>query len=83
MVNKSFDYRQARADLDEILAWFESSDVAVDEAIDKYKQAEKILAELEEYLADTQAQIKVFANRNSSGAASGTPRSAKQHKDSD
>lgn len=64
MAKKEFDYVKARAELDEIIAWFESSDVAVDEAIEKYKQAEKILAELEAYLADTQAQIEVFAKQS-------------------
>lgn len=61
MAKKSFDYTKTRAELDEIMAWFESSDVAVDEAIAKYKQAEKLLAELERYLSDTQAQIEIFA----------------------
>lgn len=64
MAKKDFNYVESRAKLDELMAWFESGEVSVDEAIEKYKQAEKILAELEAYLADTQAQIEVFAKQS-------------------
>lgn len=64
VVKKDFNYVKARAELDELMAWFESGDVSVDEAIEKYKQAEKILVELEGYLADTQAKIEVFAKQS-------------------
>lgn len=64
MTKKIFDYTKTRTELDEIMAWFESSDVAVDEAIAKYKQAEKLLAELEQYLSDTQTQIEIFAKQS-------------------
>lgn len=57
MVKKDFDYQAARAELDELMAWFESGDVAVDEAIKKYERAEELLKQLDAYLGDMQAKI--------------------------
>jgi exodeoxyribonuclease VII small subunit len=55
---KDFDYRQARLELDELLAWFESGEVSVDEAIAKYQQADILLKQLQTYLGDAQRRIK-------------------------
>ncbi len=63
MPKKEFDYKKTRAELDELLAWFESADVSVDEAIGKYQRAEVLLAELEAYLADTQAKIEQLTKK--------------------
>ncbi|MFO0882201.1 MAG: exodeoxyribonuclease VII small subunit [Candidatus Saccharimonadales bacterium] len=67
MAKNDFNYTQKRAELDELLAWFERGDVSVDEAIDKYQQAEKLLAELEAYLADTQAKVEVLTKKYAKG----------------
>jgi len=58
-----FDYKKTKAELDEILAWFENSDVSLDEALDKYKMAEDLLKELEAYLIDTQAKIQQITKK--------------------
>jgi len=63
MAKQEFDYKKKRAELDELLAWFERGDVSVDEAISKYQQAEKLLAELETYLAATQAKIEILTKK--------------------
>lgn len=55
---KDFKYQEAKAELDELMAWFESSDATVDEAIDKYQQAEVLIKQLERYLTDTKTKIK-------------------------
>lgn len=63
MAKQEFDYKKKRAELDELLAWFDQGEVSVDEAISKYQQAEKLLAELESYLAATQAKIEVLTKK--------------------
>lgn len=40
------------------MAWFEQDDLDIDEAMKKYAEAEKIIADLEEYLAKTELKIK-------------------------
>lgn len=57
---KQFDYQKARAELDELLAWFESDKVSIDEAISKYERAEALITEIEKYLNDTKAKIEVI-----------------------
>lgn len=63
MPKKTFDYSEARAELDEIIAWFENGEVAVDEAIVKYQRAEELINELELYLSDTQAKIELLTKK--------------------
>jgi exodeoxyribonuclease VII small subunit len=63
MPKKDFDYKKTRAELDDLLAWFESADVSVDEAIGKYQRAETLLVELEAYLSDTQAKIEQLTKK--------------------
>jgi len=67
MPKKEFDYKKSRAELDELLTWFESGDVAVDEAIAKYQRAEELVKELELYLADTQAKIELLTKKATKG----------------
>lgn len=67
MAKSEFNYKQKKAELDALLAWFEQGDVSVDEAIGKYQQAEKLLAELEAYLSDTQAKIEVLTKKYTKG----------------
>lgn len=57
MIKKDLNYIQVRAELDDLLAWFESDDVNIEEAIAKYQRAEELLEQLDEYLSDTQAKI--------------------------
>jgi exodeoxyribonuclease VII small subunit len=56
---KIFDYKTQKAKLDSIVQWFESEDVSIDEALAKYEEAKKIIEELEVYLSDTKAKIKL------------------------
>lgn len=63
MAKKEFDYQKARTELDELLLWFESSDIAVDEAIQKFQSAEELLADIEKYLSDTHAKIEQLTKK--------------------
>lgn len=51
-------YRELRDKLDIIMAWFDQDDLDIDEAMIKYAEAEKVIADLEAYLADTEQKIK-------------------------
>ncbi len=51
-------YRELRAELDELMAWFDQDDIDVEQALLKYEEAQKIVAELEEYLKETELKIK-------------------------
>ncbi|QQS65004.1 exodeoxyribonuclease VII small subunit [Candidatus Saccharibacteria bacterium] len=53
---KSFSELQAQ--LDQIIEWFESDQVDIDEAVDKFKQGQKLIAELNERIAKAELQIK-------------------------
>jgi exonuclease VII small subunit len=55
---KNFDYKKAKAELDDLLIWFQNSEVAIDEALVKYKRAEELLKQLEDYLKDTKIEIE-------------------------
>ena len=54
-MNKS--YRQLRAELDDLMAWFDQDDIDVEQALSKYEDAKKIIAELEVYLKNTELKI--------------------------
>ena len=47
------DYQTMNAKLAEIIEWFESDKVNLDEAIEKYEQALALIGEIEKYLKDT------------------------------
>lgn len=60
MADKSFNYSKKRAELDELLMWFESDNVDIEQALEKFARAEKLINELEAYLNNTQAKIKLL-----------------------
>jgi exodeoxyribonuclease VII small subunit len=51
-------YRVLSAELDELMNWFESGDVNLDEAVVKYKKAMELITELESYLKTAENEIK-------------------------
>lgn len=62
MADKSSkSYRQMSEDLAELMAWFESEHVDLDEAVVKYEQAVKLLDEMEKYLKTAENKIKKIA----------------------
>lgn len=54
--NKS--YRQLSDELAEIMEWFESGEVDLDEAVARYKRAIELIEELENYLQNAENEIK-------------------------
>ncbi len=55
---KAKTYKQLSAELDAILAWFESDDVELDAAIAKYEQALALISQLETELKTAKNQVK-------------------------
>ena len=55
MTKKS--YKQLQAELDEILAKLQSSDLDIDDALDLYKQGQSLLSALEDYLQNAKNEI--------------------------
>lgn len=61
---KNFDYQKTKAELDDLLAWFQSSEVSIDEAMKKYQRGEEFLKQLEKYLNDSKARVERITKRN-------------------
>jgi exodeoxyribonuclease VII small subunit len=51
-------YREMAEQLDQIMAWFESGDIDIDEAVKKYEEATKLLEQMENYLKTAENKIK-------------------------
>ena len=52
------NYQQLDRQLAEIIAWFESGNAQVDQAIAKYEQALKIIAQIENYLKTAENRLR-------------------------
>lgn len=52
------NYQQLAAELAAIIDWFEAGDVNLDQAIAKYEQAVKLIAEMETYLKTAENKLK-------------------------
>lgn len=59
--NKSIKEKTAK--LDEIIAWFDSEDFDLNLALDKFKQAEDLTAEIEHNLDDLKNQVNIVKKR--------------------
>lgn len=51
------------AKLSELVAWFESDNFAIEEAVERYKEAEKLADEIENDLTDLKNEIVVLKQR--------------------
>lgn len=58
-----------RAELSGLLAWFESDQFVVEEAIDKFKQAEALARDIEQELMEHKNTITVLKQRFDQGDA--------------
>lgn len=61
MAESKKSYKELNEQLAEIMAWFESEQVDLDQAVAKYEQATKLLAEMESYLKTAENKIKKIA----------------------
>jgi exodeoxyribonuclease VII small subunit len=51
-------YRQMSEQLQAILDWFETAEPDLEEALSKYEQATKLIADMEKYLKTSEIKIK-------------------------
>ncbi|HET9721659.1 MAG TPA: exodeoxyribonuclease VII small subunit [Candidatus Saccharimonadales bacterium] len=54
-------YKQMTQQLNQMVEWFESDEVDLDQAVGKYQEALRLLAEMEEYLKTTENKVKKIA----------------------
>lgn len=57
------NYQKMDAELTEIIEWFESDKVNLDEAIVKYEQALALIAEIEKYLKTAENKVKKITTK--------------------
>lgn len=58
VADKAKSYRKMNEELAELLAWFEGEEVDLDQAVVKYEQAMRLLADMEAYLKTAENKIK-------------------------
>ena len=56
-------YSQMLAELQEIIDWFESDDVDLDAAVEKYQQANDLIDQLEKYLKTAENKVRKVAGK--------------------
>lgn len=68
MSDKNKNLQQKINELSESIAWFDSDDFALEEAIDKFKAAEKLATEIETDLSSFKNDINVLKQKFDSEA---------------
>ncbi|HTK39566.1 MAG TPA: exodeoxyribonuclease VII small subunit [Patescibacteria group bacterium] len=63
MSNKPNTIAEKRTALNELLAWFESDDFTVEEAVDNFKKAETLAKEIEDELMSAKNTITELKQR--------------------
>ena len=58
--NSSFKYSEAIKELQEITEYLESTDVDLDEAIEKFDRGSKLAAQIEDHLTNAENKIKTI-----------------------
>jgi exodeoxyribonuclease VII small subunit len=54
-------YQELSGELNELIEWFESESVNLDEAVDKYEQAMELLKRMEDHLKNAENKVKKIA----------------------
>lgn len=62
-MKKQFDYSSAKSELENIINWFEDSSHDINESFDKYLKASKLIDEMQAYLTQSQAKIKLISKK--------------------
>lgn len=63
MSTKKTDFKQQLEELEQIVDWFESSDVDIDQAISKFERGMELAASLEKQLADTETKVEEITRK--------------------
>lgn len=51
------NYTQLRSELEQIIKWFESEDIDIDQAIGKYEEALGLVKDIEKYLKEAENKL--------------------------
>ena len=65
MSNDKMTTEEMMSQLEELLAWFESDDVTVEMAVEKYEAATQLSVTIEDRLKNAQNQIEVIKRKYS------------------
>lgn len=57
MANQKTTYKQMAGELDALMAWFDSDQVDLDEAVKKYEQAVKLIEQMQTYLKTAENKV--------------------------
>lgn len=68
-MSKQTDFRQLYQRLEELIAWFESSEIDLDEAVGKYEEGMKLINQLYEQLDAKEAKITELTQAYGDGVA--------------
>ena len=63
MPKESSTIAEKLAKLDELVAWFEQDDIEIEQALDKFEQAEKLAHDIETDLKHAQNKIEVIKKK--------------------
>jgi exodeoxyribonuclease VII small subunit len=61
--NPTRSYKQMSDDLNVLIEWFESEEVNLEQAIEKYEQAMQLIDEMEDYLKTAQNKLKKITSK--------------------
>jgi exodeoxyribonuclease VII small subunit len=81
MTAKPFEFEKALRELEEITAWFESSDVDLDQGLTKFERGMELSAQLKEHLAGIENRVTKIKQRFATPASA--PATAPAHDGSD
>jgi exodeoxyribonuclease VII small subunit len=59
MKNDKFDYSSKKAQLVQLLDWFDAGEADLDKALANYQKADELIKELEAYLKETEQKLKI------------------------
>ena len=72
MSTKPFEFEKALKELEEITAWFESSDVDLDQGLAKFERGMELSAQLKEHLQTVENRVEKIKQRFNEPAAKAT-----------
>lgn len=63
MSQKSKTLQEKLTELDELVDWFNNDDFALEDAVERFKKADRLAKEIESDLAEIKNEINVLAER--------------------
>ena len=63
MSQKNKSIQEKTAELDELISWFDSDDFKLEQALDKFKEAEELAREIEQDLLSLKNEINVIKKK--------------------